>query len=41
MERGLLYEAAMMILSRTAKPSDPQAWSRSLIKRVGKKLFRG
>lgn len=37
MVRGLLYEAAKVILSRTARPSDLQAWGRSLIKRIGKK----
>jgi transposase len=37
MVRGLLFEAAKVLLSRTAKPSDLQAWGRSLIKRVGKK----
>jgi transposase len=37
MVRGLLYEAAKVLLSRTAKPSDLQAWGHSLAKRVGKK----
>lgn len=37
MVRGLLYEAAKVLLSRSAKPSDLQAWGRSLIKRIGKK----
>lgn len=37
MVRGLLYEAAKVILSRTAKPSDLQAWGRKLTKRIGKK----
>ena len=37
MVRGLLFEAAKVLLSRTAKPSDLQTWGRSLIKRIGKK----
>ena len=37
MVRGLLYEAAKVLLSRTAKPSELQAWGRSLIRRIGKK----
>jgi transposase len=35
--RGLLYEAAKVLLSRSAKPSDLQAWGRGLAKRIGKK----
>lgn len=35
--RGLLYEAAKVLLSRTAKPSDLQAWGRGLMRRIGKK----
>lgn len=37
MVRGLLYEAAKVLLSRSAKPSDLQAWGRSLTRRIGKK----
>lgn len=37
MVRGLLFEAAKVLLSRSTKPSDLQAWGRSLIKRIGKK----
>ena len=37
MVRGLLFEAAKVLLSRSAKPSDLQAWGRSLIRRLGKK----
>ena len=37
MVRGLLYEAAKVLLSRSAKPSDLQAWGRSLMRRIGKK----
>src|SRR5271166_1178030 len=36
MVRGLLYEAAKVLLSRSAKPSDLQAWGRSLTRRIGK-----
>ncbi len=35
--RGYLYEAAKVLLSRSAKPSDLQAWGRSLMRRIGKK----
>ena len=35
--RGLLYEAAKVLLSRSVKPSDLQAWGRSLMRRIGKK----
>jgi transposase len=37
MVRGLLYEAAKVLLSRSAKPSDLQSWGRALIKRIGRK----
>ena len=37
MVRGLLYESAKVLLSRSAKPSDLQAWGRSLTRRIGKK----
>ena len=37
MVRGLLYEAAKVLLSRSAKPSDLQAWGRSLTRRIRKK----
>jgi len=37
MVRGLLFEAAKVLLSRSAKPSDLQAWGRSLMRRIGKK----
>lgn len=37
MVRGLLFEAAKVILSRSAKPSDLQAWGRSLARRIGSK----
>ena len=37
MVRGLLFEAAKVLLSRSARPSDLQAWGRSLMKRIGKK----
>ena len=37
MVRGLLYEAAKVLLSRSAKPSDLQTWGRSLTRRIGKK----
>ena len=37
MVRGLLFEAAKVFLSRSARPSDLQAWGRSLMKRIGKK----
>lgn len=37
MVRGLLYEAAKVLLSRSAKTSDLQAWGRALAKRIGKK----
>jgi transposase len=37
MVRGLMYEAARVLLSRSAKPSDLQAWGRALMKRIGKK----
>lgn len=35
--RGLLYEAARVLLSRSVKPSDLQAWGRNLMRRTGKK----
>jgi transposase len=35
--RGLLFEAAKVLLSRTVKPSDVQAWGRKLMRRIGKK----
>lgn len=35
--RGLLFEAAKVLLSRSAKPSDLQAWGRGLMRRIGKK----
>lgn len=35
--RGLLYEAAKVLLSRSAKPSDLQAWGRGLMRRIGRK----
>jgi len=35
--RSLLYEAAKVLLSRSAKPSDLQAWGHSLTRRIGKK----
>jgi transposase len=37
MVRGLLFEAAKVVLSRSAKPSDLQAWGRSLARRIGSK----
>ena len=37
MVRGLIYEAAKLLLSRSAKPCDLQAWGRSLLRRIGKK----
>jgi len=37
MVRGLLFEAAKVLLSRSAKPSDLQAWGRALAKRIGGK----
>jgi len=37
MVRGLLYEAAKVLLSRSSKPSDLQAWGRALTRRIGKK----
>lgn len=37
MVRGLLYEAAKVILARSARPSDLQAWGRSLARRIGRK----
>jgi transposase len=37
MVRGLLFEAAKVLLSRSAKPSDLQAWGRSLMRRINKK----
>ena len=37
MVRGLLFEAAKVILARSARPSDLQAWGRSLTRRIGKK----
>jgi transposase len=37
MVRGLLFEAAKVVLSRSAKPSDLQAWGRSLARRIGNK----
>src|SRR5215468_1645172 len=37
MVRGLLYEAAKVLLSRSAKPSDLQAWGHALARRSGKK----
>ena len=37
MVRGLLFEAAKVLLSRSARPSDLQAWGRALMKRIGKK----
>lgn len=35
--RGLLYEAAKVLLSRSAKTSDLQAWGRGLMRRIGRK----
>jgi transposase len=35
--RGLLFEAAKVLLSRSAKPSDLQAWGRSLMRRISRK----
>jgi transposase len=35
MVRGLLFEAAKVLLSRSARPSDLQAWGRSLARRIG------
>lgn len=35
MVRGLLFEAAKVLLSRSAKPSDLQAWGHKLAKRIG------
>jgi hypothetical protein len=32
-----LFEAAKVLLSRSAKPSDLQAWGRALAKRIGSK----
>jgi transposase len=37
MVRGLMFEAAKVLLSRSAKPSDLQAWGRALMKRIGRK----
>jgi transposase len=37
MVRGLLFEAAKVLLSRSAKPSDLKTWGRSLMRRIGKK----
>jgi transposase len=37
MVHGLLDEAAKVLLSRSAKPSDLQAWGRSLMRRIGRK----
>jgi transposase len=37
MVRGLLYEAAKVLLSRSAKRSDLQAWGHALARRTGKK----
>ena len=37
MVRSLLFEAAKVILARSVKPSDLQAWGRSLIRRIGRK----
>lgn len=37
MVRGLLYEAAKVLLSRSVRPSDLQAWGQSLARRIGKK----
>jgi len=37
MVRSLLYEAATVLLSRSAKPSDLQTWGHSLTKRIGKR----
>ena len=37
MVRTLLYEAAKVLLSRSAKPSDLQAWGHALARRSGKK----
>ncbi len=37
MTRGLLYEAAKVLLSRSVKPSDLQAWGHKLARRVGTK----
>jgi transposase len=37
MVRGLLFEAAKVVLSRSARPSDLQAWGRSLARRIGSK----
>ena len=35
--RGYLYEAAKVLLSRSAKSSDLQVWGRSLMRRIGRK----
>lgn len=35
--RGLLFEAAKVLLSRSVKPSDLQTWGRGLMRRIGKK----
>lgn len=35
--RGLLFEAAKVLLSRSVKPSDLQAWGHSLMRRIGRK----
>ena len=35
--RGYLYEAAKVLLSRSAKPSDLQVWGRGLMRRIGRK----
>jgi hypothetical protein len=40
MVRGLLYEAAKVLLARSAKPSDLQAWGRRLARRVGPRRRR-
>jgi transposase len=37
MVRGLLFEAAKVLLSRSTKPSDLQVWGRALAKRIGSK----
>jgi hypothetical protein len=37
MVRGLLYEAAKVLLSRSAKPSDVQVWGHALARCIGKK----
>ena len=37
MVRGLLFEAAKVLLSRSAKPGDLQSWGRALTKRIGRK----